>query len=148
MNLSELTPKESKFSLRSAKREFTLNPINLTDEEWLKEHYTPESIYDAFMSMNMDEICRIAFRFMDNESKLFFKTKEVTFATEDGEELTERLGGVRLFRTMVSGMQEKGEIISALSDTFGSSRPEVKETKKKVSKKRTTKKKVAKKKKK
>lgn len=147
MNLSELKPKQSKFFLRSVNRDFDVNPISLLDEEWLCEQFTPEEIYDVFNNIDMHGICRIAFRLMTDESKRFFKTKQVTFATEDGEELTEDIGGVELFKAMVSGGDEKEAILLALNDTFGLSRPEVKaaDTNKKKVKKKTKKKAIKKK---
>lgn len=147
MNLSDLKPRGSKFFLKSANRDFNVNPVSLSDEEWLSSEYSSEEIFRVFTDIDMDEICRIAFRLMDNESKLFFKMKEVTFATEDGEEITENIGGIKLLKAMVSGLEEKIAILQALNDTFGVSRPEVKPVEpnkkkvKKKAKKKTTKKK-------
>lgn len=140
----DLNPKESSFELKAIDKELRLNPVTLRDEAWLSENYSPEEIYQIFTDVNMLEISRIVFRLLNNDDKMFFKSREVTFITENGDELTEVIGGVTLLRELISGPQEKLAILNALNDTFGVSRPvadKPEPSKKKVVKKRTTKKK-------
>lgn len=125
MNLKDLKPKESRFKLKAAKREFTLNPITLADEVWLDEEFGQEKIEQIFTEINIKEISRIVFRLIKPEDKVFFKSRPVKFITEDGEELEQDLGGVELLRTMISGNDEKIGIINALLENIGLSRPDI-----------------------
>jgi len=123
MELSELVPRDSKFFLRKADREFTIRPFELRDEIWLQEKYG-DAIQDVFEKINMVEISRIAFRQLTIEDKQFFKKQEVKIVNEEGDEITEILGGLDLFRSLISGWGEKTAIIEALGKSLGMSRPE------------------------
>jgi len=146
MKLTDMIPTESKFTLKKAKREFILNPINLSDEIWLKNEYGEDGIQEIFEKINIEEISRIVFRLMRVEDKEFFASKEVTIIDESGVKETMILGGVNLLRTYISGWGEKLAILNSLLENIGASRPELKEleedAKKKV--KKTTKKKTEK----
>lgn len=131
MDLRELRPQESSFKLRAAKRSFTLNPITLADEVWLDEQYGSEMIQEIFLSTNIKEISRIVYRLLKVEDKQFFKTRPVTFIDEEGNEAEIQLGGVELLRYMVSGNDEKLELINALIENIGLSRPDAEEDSKK-----------------
>jgi len=134
MNLMQMKPKESKLKLRALKKELTLRPINLADEAWIGETYGADEIMAIFEEVNLKEISRIVFRLIKDEDKLIFKSKIVTFITEDGEEIEQELGGVELLRNMVSGWEEKMGLVNALMENIGASRPEPREksVKKKV----------------
>jgi hypothetical protein len=127
MKLTELVPRESKFSLRLAKREFTMRPINLEDEIWLEETYGIDGILEIFNEMNIKEIARVVFRLIKPEDKTYFAKREVEFITEDGDKETLVLGGVALFKSLISGMQEKEDLIRALLVNIGMSRPDIEE---------------------
>lgn len=150
MNLMQLKPKESSFELKAASskngtsRVFRMMPITLADEVWLDETFGADGLHKIFTEINMGQIARVAFRFIHNEDKAFFKVREVTFITEDGLEEIVMLGGVELFKNMISGNDEKLAVIDALLDNIGISRPETdeveEEPKKKVTKKKAKKK--------
>lgn len=148
MNLMQLKPRESSFSLKSVERTFRMNRITLADEVWLDQEFGISGLQEMFTEINMSEIARVAFRFIHPEDKKFFKTREVLFITENGDEEVVMLGGVALLRNLISGTDEKTDIINALLDNIGISRPEpeVEAVKKKVIKKKVAKKKASKKK--
>jgi len=141
MNLTEMVPRESKFKLASVKKEFTLRPINLEDEIWLKREYGDARIQEIFEQIEIEPISRIVYRLITPEDKSFFKKRTIEIVTEDGDSLEEEMGGLKLFRFMIHGWDEKLALINALIENIGLSRPEVKEVNKKKAKKKVTKKK-------
>jgi len=122
MDLPDLLPKPSRFHLRLVNRWFTTRPITLEDEIWISDTFG-DDIKDIFETVNMKEISRIAFNQLEIEDKKFFKKQEVEFVSEEGEETHKTIGGVELFNSLVSGIEEKNGIIQALLDTIGASRP-------------------------
>lgn len=127
MDLLSLKPKLSKFKLTSISedREFFLRPITLEDEVWLSENF--DDLNAVFTELRMVEISRIVFRLMTPESKSFFKGQAVITVDEDGNEKEETLGGVAMLRTAISGYDNKINVIVALLECIGLSRPEIKE---------------------
>ena len=127
MELEKLVPKESKFRLNLADgKEFTMRPITLQDEIWLRETYG-ERIQQIFEEMDVQEISRIVSRLLIVEDKRFFKKQDVTIVNEEGEELTIELGGVKLLQSLVSGWSDKTTLLKALLENIGFSRPDIEE---------------------
>ena len=124
MNLEDLKPTRTKLSLESVKKDLYLDPVTLLDEVWLNENYSQEELADIFTQVNMTEISRIAFRLLDDKSKMLFETKDVIFVTEDGEKVEKTMGGVDLFRSMCIGWNDKLALINAINIAIGASRPE------------------------
>lgn len=125
MDLSKLIPKETKFTLRQVPdAEFKMRPINLRDEIWLKDTYGEDGIKEVFENVNIQEICRIIFRLLDEESKKFFQKQDVNIIDENGEQITETLGGVQLLYSLISGWDEKIKLLNKLLENIGISRGE------------------------
>lgn len=125
MDLSQLQPKAAKFILDSMgeKKEFHLRPVTLADEVWLNENF--DDISDVFDNLRMDKIARIVFRLLTDESKLFFKTQDVDTVDEEGNEMTIKVGGVKMLQMAISGYSNKINVTVALLECIGFSRPEV-----------------------
>ena len=136
MNLTELKPRPSKLKLAKHNKEFILNPITLADEVWLDEEFGMVRIAEIFQNLEIAPIARIVYRVIRTEDKQIFKKRKVSFVTEDGDSLTEEMGGLELFLNMITGMEDKLAMINALSDNLGLSRPEPVK-KKKVTKKKS-----------
>jgi len=125
MDLSQLKPKAAKFILDSMgeEKEFHLRPVNLSDEVWLNENF--EDMSDVFDNLRMDKIARIVFRLLTDESKLFFQTQDVDTVDEEGNEMTMKVGGVKMLQMAISGYENKINVVVALLECIGFSRPEV-----------------------
>lgn len=121
ISLKDLNPQGSKFTLRQAEREFSLRPINLRDEKWLQATFG-NRLNKIFTEMLMLEVCRIAFHQLEEEDKKFFAKKELTLTNEEGESVTETIGGYELLFWYVSGLDEKMELFQSLMETIGVSR--------------------------
>lgn len=127
MKLSKITPIESTFKLRNAREEaFTMRPVNLADEIWLDRTYG-NKIIDVFNNLNIKEISRIVFRLLKDEDKEFFVKRDLTIINEVGDRETMHIGGVELLQYLISGWDEKINILNALHENIGFSRPEPKE---------------------
>jgi len=125
MDLSQLKPKAAKFILDSMgeEKEFHLRPVNLSDEVWLNENF--EDMSDVFDNLRMDKIARIVFRLLTDESKLFFQTQDVETVDEEGNKVTMKVGGVKMLQMAISGYENKINVVVALLECIGFSRPEV-----------------------
>lgn len=125
MDLAQLQPKAAKFILDSMgeKKEFLLRPVTLADEVWLNENF--DDISEVFDNLRMDKIARIVFRLLTDESKLFFKAQDVVTVDEEGNEKTIRVGGVEMLQMAISGYSNKINVVVALLECIGFSRPEV-----------------------
>jgi len=125
MDLSQLKPKAAKFILDSMgeEKEFHLRPVNLSDEVWLNENF--EDMSDVFDNLRMDKIARIVFRLLTDESKLFFQTQDVETVDEEGNKVTMKIGGVKMLQMAISGYENKINVVVALLECIGFSRPEV-----------------------
>lgn len=97
-----------------------MRPLNLEDELWLKTEFG-EELQKVFSEVRIKEICRIAYRLLENKEA--FSKQKVTVVNEEGETAEVEIGGVKLFYSLVSGMDEKLEIVKALLATIGISRP-------------------------
>lgn len=100
-----------------------LRKITLDDEAWLKSEFGKDG--NPFTDKMTDEqLCRIAFHQLTMADKEKFSPKEITFFNDDtGESAIHKVGGWRLFRMMLAGMQQKAELLKAVLYTAGVSRP-------------------------
>jgi len=124
MELKKIVPTYSRFYLRLVDKHFTMNPINLADEEWLKEAFG-QTIGDIFINQDMISIVRVVYRLLDSESRAFFVEQEVDFMDESGKKQEKTIGGVELLKSLISGDDEKAGLVNALIDNLGMSRPDI-----------------------
>lgn len=103
--------------------ELRLRKITLDDEAWLKSEFGKEA--NPFNESITDEqLCRIAFHQLTTKGKQHFAPVDVTFVNDDtGEAAVHRVGGWRLFRMKLAGLQQKIDILNAVLYTAGVSRP-------------------------
>jgi len=127
MELSEIIPTRASFELSLTGKKHYLRPINLRDEIWL------ENTFKGDMANILEDV-RLLTRAVYNqiEDKTPFKKQTVTFIDEEGNEAREERGGYDLFLSLVSGVQEKLNIMQAWLETIGISRPAQEELKKKI----------------
>lgn len=122
IKMSEIVPSPSEFTLRSTGKTYKLRPFGLEDEQWLDETFGGE-LEKVFREYRIRDILRIAYHQLCDEDKKEFKAREVRLQDEDGEERTERMGGVRLLFARVTGEDEQYAILQALLKARGVSQP-------------------------
>lgn len=120
MKLDDICPQPAEFKLDSCGRSYVIRTINISDEQWVRETYG-DRIQEVFDEQRWPDICRIVYRLLEDKSD--FIKKEVRIVDEYGNEELHELGGVDLFRTMVSGHKDKNAVIQALVKSFGLSKP-------------------------
>jgi hypothetical protein len=124
LDLEDLIPRESEFTLSATGKTYKVRPIALSDEIWIKKKYGAE-ITAVLKERNLEEISKIVFHLMTEESKADFTSRTVTFMNEEGESASEVRGGAALFMCLIKGNAEKVAIIKALLEVFGVSRPAI-----------------------
>lgn len=119
IKLEDLVPEGSEFTLKSTGLTYKLRAFTMQDEIWLAKTFG-EGIKEIFEKAKMQEICKIVFHQLENKED--FCKREVKIINEDGEEVKGTIGGVDLLISLISGMDEKLNIINALLATIGISR--------------------------
>lgn len=122
IRLEDLKPEAAKFYLRSMGKEYTLRPVTLEDEKWLRTTFK-DDLQRIFSEQKSYEICQIIWRLLSEEDKGDFKQIEVKGYDEEGCETVTKLGGVDRLMSCVHGYAEKILIFRALLQTIGISRP-------------------------
>lgn len=130
MKLEEISPRPATIHLASTDRLYKIRPINLSDEIWLNERFG-DTLEKCLNEGRIKEIAAIIFHQMEESDKAAFAAQDVTIMNEHGESETMRLGGEKLFFSMVRGPSEKMELYKALLLTLGISQPIVDELEKK-----------------
>jgi hypothetical protein len=129
VKLEDLVPEGAEFKLKKTEKTYRLKPFSLSDELWMNKVFGND-IEKIFREVRMKEVCRIVFHQLEDEDKEDFLARDVTVINEQGEKLTQRLGGAELFSLFISGQTEKIKIFEALLQTIGISRPMLDEFKK------------------
>lgn len=123
ITLEELVPQASQFTLKKLPGvTFHLRPVSVDDELWLQREFGAR-LQMIFERVSIREICRIVFHQLEEESKEHLAKRSVTIMNEEGEKVTQAVGGADLLRCLISGMPEKMEVVRALTETIGISRP-------------------------
>ena len=121
LKLEDLIPQTAEIKLRNLPDvPLKLRPISMADEIWLKQKYG-DKIESIFNELKMREICEMVYHQI--EDKNLFVKRDIKIVNEDGDEQVIKLGGVELLLMLISGTQEKIEMVQALLQTIGISRP-------------------------
>lgn len=134
LSIEDLVPKKSSFVLsvemegvdELVKKTFRVRPFNAGDEAWLKREYG-DKIKEIFNpeSFDTEAVSRIAFRLIIEEDKPFFKKQKIIQMTEEGDMEEVTIGGYKMLMELIRGPQAKLDVIMALNETFGISRPKL-----------------------
>ena len=121
MELTDIIPQPSSFILRRTGITYHLRECTVEDEAWMAKTFG-DKLDMIFRTNDMGELSRIVFRLMRVEDQEKFAPQKIKFVNEDGESAEILLGGAKLLRTLISGVNEKVEITRALMETIGISR--------------------------
>lgn len=131
VDLADLIPQSSKFSLQETGKEYHLRPINLQDEVWLAETFGAR-LQKIIAEVHFASFVRIAYHQMQEADKASLMKKSVTIINEEGDQETSQIGGYKLLLLLIQGgLKEKQEIVQAVFDTFGMSKPFIEDIEKK-----------------
>lgn len=130
MKLEEISPRHATVSLSSTKKTYSIRPICISDEIWMNERFG-DKLESDLNAGNIRTVAAIIFHQMEETDKTDFAAQDVTIMDENGETETMRLGGEKLFFSMVRGPSEKMELYKALMLTLGISQPIIDELEKK-----------------
>ncbi len=121
MKIEEIIPKRTLLKLSGTKTVLHLRPVNLEDELWMHETFGKD-IQKVFAEIRTRDIARIAYRLIEEKSQ--FKASTVKIMNEQGDEISERRGGVDLLFCMMLGINDKLAVYRALLEAIGISRPQ------------------------
>lgn len=126
MELEEMIPTNGSFKLCKSEKVYKLRPFNLEDEIWLKKTFG-DKIVELFGGevIDCDALSQIAYHQLIDKSD--FKKIEIKTFDDNGDEITNMVGGYKLLARKAHGMKDKTEMLLAINETLGLSRPEVKE---------------------
>jgi len=121
MELTDIIPQPSSFTLRRTGITYHLRECTVEDESWMAKTFG-DKLDMIFRTNDMGELSRIIFRLMRVEDQQKFSPQKLTIVNEEGETSETVLGGAKLLRTLISGVNEKVEITRSLMETIGISR--------------------------
>lgn len=122
MDLKQVIPQNSSFTLQSTGKTYSLRKVTLEDEGWMQENFGDKT-QEIFEKMDMQQLSRLVFRLLSDEDRTEFAKRKVKFIDEEGNYIEREVGGVALFKGVLSGMNDKIEVVRALLETIGISRP-------------------------
>ena len=121
MKLEDLIPQEASVTIGEHTLEF--RKINLSDEVWIKSKVG--DLQKMFTEQDFDSICKLAFRLL-KDKKPFMPVKIKDF-DDNGSEIERLIPGHEMIQRSVVGVSQKMDLLWAIYQTFGISRPEAKE---------------------
>jgi hypothetical protein len=97
--------------------------VSLADEAWMQERFGgPAGITEVFKGPRWQDVFRIAFHQLEDQSA--FAPQEVTVMNEEtGASAKHMIGGYKLFFGLAVGIGDKQNVLLALLETIGFSRP-------------------------
>lgn len=145
ISLEDLLPQSAELELNG--RVFTLRPIDLDDQVWLRNKFGDEKLNFIFQNQEMESISQIVYHQLSYEDKLELKAVEINDIDDDGNEIVLKVTGPMLLRKMIKGPIDSLKVVNALLHTIGISQPVLdKLAEQEIKKKEPMKKKTAKKK--
>ena len=129
IKLDQLIPKkvELEMTIPSGENAFVhIGPFTLEHEIWLKDVFG-DKIQQVFKDMEIDSLAKIAFRVMDPADRMHFPKQTVETLDEEGNAVSESIGGYRLFARCFSGTTQKIKLLEALTESLGVSRALIEE---------------------
>jgi len=121
--IDKLFPKETKVKFDQLDKEFTVNPINLSDDAWmLNEFGGKEGIVKVFEGGDIRSLMRIFYRLLNNEDKEYIASIQLSTIDEDGEKQEIKSSIDKLLYLV--GITQIEKIVKALVNARGASLPD------------------------
>lgn len=116
MKLNEVIQSKTPLKLEKLDKDLIFNNITLADQAWLTENYKDEEeLKKVFLEQRIDDILKIAVRFLDDDSKNYIRQVKIIERDEYGEEIeTKRLTlAEKLFRIC-----NQSELVAVMKTIF------------------------------
>jgi hypothetical protein len=123
MRLDQIIPVQVtyKIMIDGVERELRIGPFTSRHEIWLKQTFG-DGIEKIFKEIDGPSLARIAFHVMHPDDRVHFTKKVYETIDEEGNSLTETIGGYQLLASCVKGPAEKLRLLEALTQSIGVSR--------------------------
>lgn len=115
-SLEQVIPEQAKLTING--KEYTLRKITLADEAWLKAQGQVEKLFE---SEDSEFFAKLAFRLIEDKSD--FPGEIIKTVDDDGFPIEKRITGPQKVLAGLSGPTQKYELLKALCQTLGISRP-------------------------
>lgn len=120
IELGDIRPEEAEVEIGD--KIYTLRKFGLDDESWLKNEFKDhEHLFTD--KMTTDQMCQLVYHQLKTEDKADFKQIDCTIIDDSGVEHKGKIGGWKLLRQKISGVNQKAQIMKALVHTLGISKP-------------------------
>ena len=86
MKLNEVIQEKVEMSLEKLDRPLVFNNLTLADQAWLMSNYKGDELIKVFMESRIDDILKIAVRFLDDKSKEYLSKIKIVRRDEYGVE--------------------------------------------------------------
>ena len=122
IDITKLIPEESSIEiyLKDKLHKFTLRPLDLRDESWLKRKFG-NKLEAIFKNIEMESICSIIFRLIKDKSLL--EAIQVDDYDDDGNKISITVTGPERVMRGIRGKAHQIEVFRGLIKTMGISRP-------------------------
>jgi hypothetical protein len=126
--LEQLIPKQVEFKLQMDDKEVMLRigPFTARHEIWLKDTFGA-NLEKVFSELDGANMARIAFHAMHPEDRVHFGKRVCETVDENGDKVTESIGGFQLLAQYIQGPSEKLRLLEALTESLGVSRSLIEE---------------------
>lgn len=122
-DLLKIIPQNAKLEIKG--KEYILRKMTLADEAWLQDTFGGDALEKIFSEIKLSELCRILYRVLDDKKD--FLAKDVEEVNDDGELVKRRLKGHEVLMQSLEGKQVQIDIVEAILQTIGISRPMLEE---------------------
>lgn len=119
----KIIPQNAKLEIKG--KEYILRKMTLADEAWLQDTFGGDALEKIFSEIKLSELCRILYRVLDDKKD--FLAKDVEEVNDDGELVKRRLKGHEVLMQSLEGKQVQIDIVEAILQTIGISRPMLEE---------------------
>ena len=119
MKLTKLFPKKASFHLSAIDKDIHLLPATVGRLLELTRKFGEVQIDKVLSNPTPDDVIKIVFFLMTNESKQLFKMQEYVDYDIEGREVPTHIGGVKLLLRYISTADEYKGIVDAVQQCFG-----------------------------
>lgn len=134
MELEQLLPENSEFTLSSSDKTYTLRSPNIEDRMFFAKRFGETGIRNAFEKRNWEIISIVVMRLLTDRSD--FLIREFDDIDEDGRQVKRQITGPEVLRTMIKTIKDQVAVLGAISAAFINGDPEMKEAVQKEVKKK------------
>lgn len=128
MDLQNFVAQKTKINLAKFGVDILINPFSLADDAWLQHEFGVTRLQEIFEDLgndkNVDDLMRIVYRLLDDDSKIFLadQIKPIEI-DENGAKKELKLNGPQKLKYVICGASELMQVLMALAKAKGISEP-------------------------